>query len=369
MTHSRDISGRKRVALIRGEGLAAVELEYLARAGSTVELVAIGADYAELGRGARLLNRVSGARGAFVLSHLSREGRDLASSCDALWFADPYLRMTFEGAAWARRLQIPYVITVWENLQRHPSLQVRPWRSRAAEALRGAALIHCVTPQAAEYALAFDQRLARSVATVPPGVDRSRFAPSDGPPSGPHRFLFVGRLVEEKGVEELLTAYEDVRRLVSCELVVVGVGPLEDVVRAAARSLSGLTYLGFQDRDALPAIYRSCHTLVLPSRPRTLFGWPIWEEQFGFVLAEAMMSGLAVVASRSGSIPFVVGDTGWLVNPEGGAPALQEALVSAATDSAAWQRRSQLATARARREFDAATNADALLNVLCRAVS
>jgi glycosyltransferase involved in cell wall biosynthesis len=49
---------------------------------------------------------------------------------------------------------------------------------------------------------------------------------------------------------------------------------------------------------------------VVPSLPA-----PYWQEQFGMVLAEAMSSGVPVIATRSGSIPEVVGDAALLVTP------------------------------------------------------
>ena len=60
--------------------------------------------------------------------------------------------------------------------------------------------------------------------------------------------------------------------------------------------------------------------LVLPSRTT-----PVWKEQFGRVLAEAMACRVPVVGSDSGAIPEVIGDAG-LTFPEGDADALAERL-------------------------------------------
>ena len=60
------------------------------------------------------------------------------------------------------------------------------------------------------------------------------------------------------------------------------------------------------------------HILVLPSLTT-----PIWKEQFGRVLVEAMASKMVVIGSDSGEIPFVIGKAG-LVFPEGQAEELRE---------------------------------------------
>jgi glycosyltransferase involved in cell wall biosynthesis len=50
--------------------------------------------------------------------------------------------------------------------------------------------------------------------------------------------------------------------------------------------------------------------LILASVPTT-----VWQEQFGYVLAEAMTSGCPIVSTVTGSIPEVVGEAGILVPP------------------------------------------------------
>jgi glycosyltransferase involved in cell wall biosynthesis len=77
----------------------------------------------------------------------------------------------------------------------------------------------------------------------------------------------------------------------------------------------------------MPGIHNLADIFVLPSLPiRT------WQEQFGYVLAESMACGKAIVSTMSGSIPEVVGDAGILVQPNDFvslAQALEQLLVDA----------------------------------------
>src|SRR3977135_392838 len=66
---------------------------------------------------------------------------------------------------------------------------------------------------------------------------------------------------------------------------------------------------------------------------------PRWREQFGRMLIEAFASGVAVIASTSGEIPYVVADAGLLV-PEGDVSLWQQAIELLTTDRA---RRCELA--------------------------
>ncbi len=75
---------------------------------------------------------------------------------------------------------------------------------------------------------------------------------------------------------------------------------LADVVRVA-------DYVPYAD---MPALYNLAALLVHPSVPT-----PIWQEQFGMVLVEALASGTPVLSTTSGSIPEIVADAGVLVPP------------------------------------------------------
>jgi glycosyltransferase involved in cell wall biosynthesis len=128
--------------------------------------------------------------------------------------------------------------------------------------------------------------------------------------------LFVGRLVERKGVRVLLDALADVRREDSVELTVVGDGPLRaDLERQA-------TELGVDDivrfRGAVPQVelersFASCDAFVLPAVTDSKGD----TEGLGVVLLEAMTYGRPVIASDTGGIVDIVLDrvTGLLVPP------------------------------------------------------
>jgi glycosyltransferase involved in cell wall biosynthesis len=95
----------------------------------------------------------------------------------------------------------------------------------------------------------------------------------------------------------------------------------------------------------MPAIHSLADVFVLPSIPTRA-----WQEQFGYVLVESMASGKAVVTSRCGSIPEVVGEAAVLTDPAdflGLTTALEDVL----TDSARREELGRLGRERAISQF------------------
>jgi glycosyltransferase involved in cell wall biosynthesis len=150
---------------------------------------------------------------------------------------------------------------------------------------------------------------------------RTRTAEASGVPE----VLFVGRIMPEKGLYDLLRALAGLKR--EYRLVVVGDGPARANAERLAASLGILprvTFAGWQGEVA--PFYRRASLLVVPS---------LWPEPFGIIGIEAMAHALPVVAYRSGGIPewLVDGVTGRLVEPgdvAGLAVAIDEVLGDAA---------------------------------------
>lgn len=119
------------------------------------------------------------------------------------------------------------------------------------------------------------------------------------------RFLFIGRVEAEKGVEELIAA----AAAADVPLTVVGEGPLREPL--AAR-YPGIRFTGWLERDAILREARTARALVMPSR---------YPEPFGLVAAEASLSGLPVILSESALLADEIdrGGIGWACdtrNPE-----------------------------------------------------
>jgi glycosyltransferase involved in cell wall biosynthesis len=159
-------------------------------------------------------------------------------------------------------------------------------------------------------ALRTDPALSYSV--IPNGVDLTRFRPSSRARSrhpNKVRCLAVARLVERKGVADLIRAIAALERG-RYELEIVGAGPDERELRWMTEQL-GLTrevlFTGSLDRAAIPGRYRDADIFTLAP----------WEEAFGNVFAEALASGLPIVGSTVGGIPELVehGKNGFLVPP------------------------------------------------------
>jgi glycosyltransferase involved in cell wall biosynthesis len=143
-------------------------------------------------------------------------------------------------------------------------------------------------------------------------------------PGGAFAIGYAGKLVEEKGIRTLVSAFEDLARDdAQVHLVLAGGGALMGEVEERAK-LAGLEsrvhLLGVIHNSELPAFMNGLDAFVLPSETR-----PNWREQFGRVLVEAMSCGTPSVGSNSGEIPTVLGDAG-LSFPEGNAEALASCL-------------------------------------------
>jgi glycosyltransferase involved in cell wall biosynthesis len=102
--------------------------------------------------------------------------------------------------------------------------------------------------------------------------------------------LFVGRLSPEKGVETLLAAWRLLGDTVP--LKIIGQGPLQDKVVAAAETMPSVDYLGYLENDRVLNIMQDALFLVFPS---------LLYENFPMTIVEAFATGLAVLASNLGN--------------------------------------------------------------------
>jgi glycosyltransferase involved in cell wall biosynthesis len=139
----------------------------------------------------------------------------------------------------------------------------------------------------------------------------------------PDRYvLFVGRLVQAKGIFELLRAYVGLDEYVRRELglVFVGDGPAraELQVRASEISVGAIRFAGFAHREQLPSYYALAEVLVLPT----------YTDPWGLVVNEAMACGLPVIVSQAAGCVRDLVREGWngLLVPPGNVALLSSAI-------------------------------------------
>jgi glycosyltransferase involved in cell wall biosynthesis len=171
------------------------------------------------------------------------------------------------------------------------------------------------TPTRLAAGLLCDKGCTREVEAVSCGIDLHRFQPqpqqwarqrfelADRP-----TILFVGRLEEEKRLDELIWALPHVLDHVDAQAVLVGTGGKRPVLeRLAARIGVGerVRFLGFVPDADLPQVYSAADVFAMPG---------IAELQ-SIATLEAMASGLPVVAADAMALPHLVADNGYLYQP------------------------------------------------------
>jgi len=121
--------------------------------------------------------------------------------------------------------------------------------------------------------------------------------------------LFLGRMMEMKGVGVLLEAARRTRK--DIRFVFVGDGPMAGAVKEAARTDLKINYLGRLPDDGIIRAYNSADLFVSPV---------LYEEGFATVYLESLACGTPVITAKRGCLPFFlnweVADLMEEVNPE-----------------------------------------------------
>ncbi len=144
----------------------------------------------------------------------------------------------------------------------------------------------------------------------------------------PRYFLFVGRLIEAKGVFDLIAAYAqlDVETRSEVGLIFAGAGAAHQGLKQKSSAIEGhIGFLDFVHREDLPAVYALADALMFPTH----------SDPWGLVVNEAMACGLPVVGTKVAGCArdlIASGGNGLVVAPHD-VRALTQAMQTLAADS------------------------------------
>lgn len=168
--------------------------------------------------------------------------------------------------------------------------------------------------------------------------------------------IFVGNVIREKGVGELMEAFLALERQIEkLDLLIVGDGPaLGGLISKAEKAgvFKRVHIVGRRPHDEIPGWLSASDILILPS----------WSEGHPTIVVEAMACSRAVIASSVGGIPETIesGESGILVE-KGNIRALMQAIIQLACDSDKREKMGQLGRQIAEQRFSWIKNAEKIL--------
>ena len=245
---------------------------------------------------ARVVVAGAGAIGASIAYHLALRGADDVVLADV---------GEISGGATGKAMGGVRQQFTTEAEVRLAQASVRLFTELGAPLFEQVGYLFLATTERARRALLLEGAAAERIVVAPPGIDTARFASGRAAADGTHLVVSPGRLVWEKG------HYDVIRALASLggehRLLLVGAGRERDRLLAYADDLGlgGRVEIRAVPYEEMPDVYASASAVVLAS-----LALPIWEEQFGMVLAEAIAAGTPIVAAGSGAIPEVLAGSG-----------------------------------------------------------
>lgn len=220
------------------------------------------------------------------------------------------------------KLPVPVVLTL-HGSDTSLAARGRVWRWLLERGLAGA---HAVSVVARSQVRVLEELgYGGAVEVIPAGVDETLVSRARPVALARPRILYVGRLIESKGVLDLLEAFLGVQdRLHDAELVFVGDGPLLGELRSRCASAgvgSRVVFEGEVAHERALDLTASADLLVLPS----------YAEGSPLSVTEALAVGTPVLGTSVGAVPELVGDAGAIVAP-GDRDAIERALVDLLSD-------------------------------------
>jgi len=224
--------------------------------------------------------------------------RDLDQApTDVDWVSslEPFSLTTGQAARFARKHRRRLAVLMWHNFKETPLYKLPGYRN-AWLASRDADFFLCLIEASRQHILEMGVEPER-VDCVLPGIDTMLFHPPDRPVEEPV-VAFISPLRNNKGLDRVLQAFDQVRRTIpDARLVIAGTGEDEAMAAAAAAAHPHhIDYLGGLDQPRVAELMRRCAVFVTAPRATRM-----WNEQFGLVYCEAMASGMAVVTTASGT--------------------------------------------------------------------
>lgn len=134
-----------------------------------------------------------------------------------------------------------------------------------------------------------------------------------------NHYLFMGRLVPEKGIHSLIEAWRTLDNELgeSCpKLVIAGTGPMEAEIKAGCESLRHVDFHGFIRGETKQSLIQSARSIIVPS---------ICWESLGLTVYEAFAYGRPAIVSKAGALEESVEEefNGWLHEPGSSADILR----------------------------------------------
>ncbi len=234
---------------------------------------------------------------------------DAIIASDIVHVADPHYYYSYQAARLREQKKINKLISTWWETIPFNNESTRAKRRIKKYAMEKIDMFLCYTNKAKACLLA-EGIAEKRIIVIPLAVDINTFKPREKKDKTVFTILFVGRLVEEKGI---LDAYEIFKKIApSMEhvmLKIVGDGPLKKTIQrmVSQDGLGEKVTIETKKYSQMPQTYQEADVLLVPSKQTKT-----WEEQYGMVFIEAMASGLPIVSYATGSIPEVVDKAGML---------------------------------------------------------
>ena len=228
----------------------------------------------------------------------------------------------YQALAYCRARRKPFVF--WSEVPLFGALPRRPIRNALKrQVIRQTSSFVAPGPAGAAYLTALGAPSSR-LHQAPNAVDNEFWSRAAGaaPTGDALTLLFVGRLIQMKGLGIALEAFARSQLVGRARFVVVGDGPERARLELAAPP--GVTFLGEQSREELREQYRASDLLVLP----TMF------DAWGLVVNEAACAGVPTLGTdRAGAVlDLVIDGVNGLVVPAGDVGAMAAAFDRIAAD-------------------------------------